>query len=479
MFGLGIMPGEWDWMNQGRGQVLGRQPQAPVPSGQGFLGGLSGSSNALLGLGMGLLGGGRTAGDRWSRGLLGFQQGAALDKDRKDEKKRKEALEKLLKTTPLTPAQRAAIEMNPDIATEYMARSAFSGPGERRIIKGADGFNYYEDTGERVLPNVTAPRGGGDPFTLNPGQVRYDSQGNVIARGPGKASNLYNVGAGGTLVNERGEVLFQGPQKEKDAAVWRQKVEALVELGYPLDVATKIQSGAYQMDPNTGSVVDLTTGRFVMTGRHAGRQQPSTRPPSVPSPNASGLGLTGPTNKELPDYVPQTFKRGTGIGPLASDIVNNTIAQMIPQAFNKDVSEARAQLEQASRTIMNSIKLNPRFPVAEMERLESFVPKPNALQSAEDAVTAYQVFYDEIQNSIRRQQAILDNPSSSKKVGEEAEIAIRDLQAAQEKIESMFRVRIEDIPPKAQAALRANPQMREEFDRKYGPGASDLVLGTR
>lgn len=28
-------------------------------------------------------------------------------------------------------------------------------PGERKIIKGADGFQYYADTGERVLPGVT------------------------------------------------------------------------------------------------------------------------------------------------------------------------------------------------------------------------------------------------------------------------------------------------------------------------------------
>ena len=34
---------------------------------------------------------------------------------------------------------------------------------ERRIIEGADGFQYYEDTKERVLPNVVKP---GDPQTI-------------------------------------------------------------------------------------------------------------------------------------------------------------------------------------------------------------------------------------------------------------------------------------------------------------------------
>ena len=35
-------------------------------------------------------------------------------------------------------------------------------PTERKIIKGADGFNYYADTGERVLPNVIGKEKGLD-----------------------------------------------------------------------------------------------------------------------------------------------------------------------------------------------------------------------------------------------------------------------------------------------------------------------------
>jgi hypothetical protein len=50
-----------------------------------------------------------------------------------------------------------------DIGAEAMKRQMFEierqkllSPAQRKIIKGADGFNYYADTGERVLPNVTA-----------------------------------------------------------------------------------------------------------------------------------------------------------------------------------------------------------------------------------------------------------------------------------------------------------------------------------
>lgn len=40
-------------------------------------------------------------------------------------------------------------------ATGQPIYQAPQAPSERRIVKGADGFNYYQDTGERVLPNVT------------------------------------------------------------------------------------------------------------------------------------------------------------------------------------------------------------------------------------------------------------------------------------------------------------------------------------
>ena len=50
---------------------------------------------------------------------------------------------------------------NPDTA-EFGGQMAMQlmmeKPPERKIIKGADGYNYYQDSGERVLPNIQVPQ---------------------------------------------------------------------------------------------------------------------------------------------------------------------------------------------------------------------------------------------------------------------------------------------------------------------------------
>ena len=54
---------------------------------------------------------------------------------------------------------------DPEAFQAAQIKSAFSGPAERKTIKGADGYQYFQDTGERVLPGVQAkPEGGMTPY---------------------------------------------------------------------------------------------------------------------------------------------------------------------------------------------------------------------------------------------------------------------------------------------------------------------------
>jgi hypothetical protein len=59
-----------------------------------------------------------------------------------------------------TPEQQAALAaLPPEAAQKIIVDRMFAKPEaapERKVIKGADGYNYFQDSGERVLPNVVA-----------------------------------------------------------------------------------------------------------------------------------------------------------------------------------------------------------------------------------------------------------------------------------------------------------------------------------
>ena len=67
------------------------------------------------------------------------------------------ALERNPDGTPKYNASQIAILKTPagrKAYTDFDIKRQFGGGKDRRIVKGNDGYNYYADTGERVLPNV-------------------------------------------------------------------------------------------------------------------------------------------------------------------------------------------------------------------------------------------------------------------------------------------------------------------------------------
>jgi hypothetical protein len=84
------------------------------------------------------------------------------------------------------------------------------GPGQRRIIKGADGHQYYPDTGERVLPDVQAPPEGPGIDVTGEGVFRREFAGlvkgfrtvhNAFGRIQASAANPDGVGDVALLFN--------------------------------------------------------------------------------------------------------------------------------------------------------------------------------------------------------------------------------------------------------------------------------------
>lgn len=64
--------------------------------------------------------------------------------------------------------------LGPDLTRQAVAKNMFAKPSDRKIIKGNDGFNYYADSGERVLPNVQSAGQDIDTWSIT------DSDGNRV-----------------------------------------------------------------------------------------------------------------------------------------------------------------------------------------------------------------------------------------------------------------------------------------------------------
>jgi hypothetical protein len=70
--------------------------------------------------------------------------------------------------------QRMVDLLGVDLTRQTVAKNMFAKPSDRKIIKGNDGFNYYADSGERVLPNVQSAGQDIDTWSIT------DSDGNRV-----------------------------------------------------------------------------------------------------------------------------------------------------------------------------------------------------------------------------------------------------------------------------------------------------------
>ena len=102
--------------------------------------------------------------DGINKAISGWKLGQERTREREsaEQKAQREAdFRKILFGSPEGTTFKDAISQNPDIAgSENLSKYASlwqilnPKPSERKVIKGADGYNYYQDKGERVLPNV-------------------------------------------------------------------------------------------------------------------------------------------------------------------------------------------------------------------------------------------------------------------------------------------------------------------------------------
>ena len=170
----------------------------------------------------------------------------------------------------------------------------FSTPDDRRIITGADGFNYYSDTGERVLPGVTPAL---DTPTA-PSSVReYEfavQQGYPgtfedwqLAQGGAGASNINVINAGADEFAEafaRGDAEMLGTMTETGLAASRNipRINELERLlsDAPSGIAGAAALRAGDFGINTDGLDDLQAANAIISSLVPEQRQPGSGPMS-------------------------------------------------------------------------------------------------------------------------------------------------------------------------------------------------------
>ena len=113
-------------------------------------------------------------------------------------------------------------------------------PKDRKTIKGNDGFNYFQDTGERVLPDMEAPK---DKPMSAIGKVNQDIRNGVITPKQGQAqiAKLNAISGMSLEVGEDGAVRFgQGSAAKDMEQATKNKVEG--KLLDSLEMGSRVQS---------------------------------------------------------------------------------------------------------------------------------------------------------------------------------------------------------------------------------------------
>ena len=113
-------------------------------------------------------------------------------------------------------------------------------PKDRKTIKGNDGFNYFQDTGERVLPDMEAPK---DKPMSAIGKVNQDIRNGVITPEQGQAqiAKLNAISGMSLEVGEDGAVRFgQGSAAKDMEQATKNKVEG--KLLDSFEMGSRVQS---------------------------------------------------------------------------------------------------------------------------------------------------------------------------------------------------------------------------------------------
>ena len=217
----------------------------------------------------------------------------------------------------------ALVGSSPLISQGLQTFRAGQEKGDRKIIKGADGFNYFADTGERVLPGIekqpeiriTKP---GEIVTKIEDGVAKQIFENVKATDTNK---LYTLSTNQKLVDESGKEIARGFENSTNSIFKLSKGQK----AYDIDGN---QIAFYPDDEAPGDVIKLSKGQIaydnagnVIASNKDGNNQIIKLRPGESAFDAQGNVIASLPKEEVKKLEYFKLKKGEAIYDINGDII--------------------------------------------------------------------------------------------------------------------------------------------------------------
>jgi hypothetical protein len=238
----------------------------------------------------------------------------------------------------LTPEQQTLFGMAPDAVIEGMTKQAFSGPQERKIIKGADGFNYYADTQERVLPNAEAPTPEMTPYQAE--QIRLQQERLNFQKNKPVQNGIYFGADGSVQIGGPAGAATTRQMAGQDAQQLANARQRAQDLQPVLNTMYAARAELLGPDGKEGTADDLDTGSFAPAVQMGRRLIPGEQPGETRYDNFDALSkefgiekLSGIGGNDTERELMTAIQTGANMGAQEGSNLNRLNRQIAVMEF--------------------------------------------------------------------------------------------------------------------------------------------------